>query len=158
MNKKLISVDNIPKPIRGVPLRGYMFNDDGEQLYIQDHYGTWIVKKVDTVAIVDWDGKNPGFKGKPICAFIKEGSEIHELRRYRIERKNHPITLKNPLTLPKVDGHEEMVASQKAWMRHLGFQEGEGGPDQLPGYDGFVTWSCWTPSGGGPTCDEDDCG
>jgi|SRR5215217_7978445 len=151
----LKELESFTRPRIGVPLRGYLTNEDEDHLWIEDREGTWIISKSDLIATEEWDGEDQRYKGEPVFVFVKDGADIYEVKPYKV-KVGQSIVLGNAQEHTNIEGGEVIQALESQWIRHLGFRSGERlGPLEMRG----TTVCCYdSPGGFGATCTGDDCG
>jgi len=108
--------------VRTISLVGYLAKEDENQVWIQDREGTWIIDKSDVVGIKEHEPKVKGFGSKAVCAFIRDGAEIYEMRPWKIDLNAKPITICDPKSLPDVIGQKELRSLGNQWRRHVGLK------------------------------------
>lgn len=155
-NEKFL-IPEVGMTINSVPMRGYITKDEKDRLWIQDREGTWIVGKNDIAITEEWKGADPRFKGKPVCIYIREGADIYEIKRFKVQISSRPITLNDPQAPIKVEGDDLMNALESKWIRHLGFKPQESSGPLSMRRRGGRTICCYADVNGA-TCEVDDCG
>lgn len=148
---------DVPMDEPAVPMRGYRIRQENGRQWIRDPHGIWLISEEDIVRTARWEGANPEAEGEPVVLFVRDGADILEIKRYRIERQGRPITVGDPLSPRTVEGEELMRQLSANLVRHLGV---------LPGASGAVALTmmrttstcCWGDGDWGIVCEDDDCG
>ena len=75
-----------PNLHRRVGFQGYIQNDGGDQVWIRNAEGTWIINKDDIVGQTEWTGvADKRFTGKPLTIYVKGDAEIFEIRSVKLK-------------------------------------------------------------------------
>jgi hypothetical protein len=109
------------------------------------------------VKTVSWDGGTQFAEGEPVTVYVRDGADILEVRRYRIERRGRPVTVGDPQQPRTVAGQELMNSLSSNLVRHLGVPPGAVGEIAAMRRPDSTTICCY---GGdwGVICEDDDCG
>lgn len=152
MTGKELAALHAPKSIL---IRGYLAREDDTHQWLDDGTALWVVSKNDIVGASTWTGGDPRFSGKPVVLSVRDGAEIQQIRRYRVDLALAPLTVAR-------DGVAEIEARgglkgigfvrelQERWSTHVGIS-----PQRYP-----KEHTTWSDAGGGdiPLQGPDDCG
>ena len=122
--------DDLHEPVKAIPIRGYITQEDSDHTWLRDQGGAWLISKKDIVSKTEWEGvKDPRFSGKPVLVFVCDGADIFELRQFKVTMLSQPVTLKNLAhgTPLRVKGNDILEAApEDAAAREIGFRPGTG--------------------------------
>jgi hypothetical protein len=168
---------------RSVAFAGILVGEDTTSISVADPQGTWVIPRESVVSIDDWehgDCAPPYMRemGRPVRVAISDGSTIHEIRPWKINRagpgsgqeRTVRLLIDSIFTLggdgpPITDqtrvGERQLNRLERAYARRLGWNpEGcpgtdlgpprpPGGGDVDPVSAGSKTWEC-PNDGNGP--------
>jgi hypothetical protein len=82
-------------PAARVGLQGYSVREEGDQIWVQNAEGTWVINKADIVGREAWTGVvDERFSGKPETIYVEGDAEIFEVRSVRLKAlRAYPLAL-----------------------------------------------------------------
>lgn len=156
----IANIEEARKNLGTIPVRGCITGEEEGRVLLQDQDGTWLIKRTDIVSTVEWQGCDPRIVGKPVLLFIREGAEVFELRRFKVQLQASPITLTNVASASrlKVKGGTITAADPgDTPAREFGYRSGTDPSAPRVALFDDLTISCATADDGF-TCSGDDCG
>lgn len=103
-----------------ISLKGFISRQDETHYWINDGSAVWMVSKGDVVGEASWAPTVARADGEPKVLRIRDGAEIHEMRRYKVDLRLTPLTVAPEDDSPRPKGADDVLRKELAWARRIG--------------------------------------